>query len=110
MIRTRLNMWAFGLALGLAVGGSIASPKAQAQFSPVEPGVKQGAPDKEKSPQKVVVTSPQIKDVLVTQHYPCRIRSRRHIAVRALSAGYLEAIPVREGQAVKKGDVLFKVV
>jgi membrane fusion protein (multidrug efflux system) len=110
MMRTRLNVWAFGLALGLAVGGSVAAPKAQAQFSPVEPGVKQGTPDKEEPPQKVVVTSPQVKDVVVTQHYPCQIRSRRHIVVRALLAGYLEAIPVREGQAVKKGDVLFKVV
>jgi len=110
MMRTRLNVWAFGLVLGLAVGGSVASPQAQAQFSPVEPGVKQGPPDKEEPPQKVVVTSPQVKDVVVTQHYPCQIRSRRHIVVRALSAGFLEAIPVKEGQAVKKGDVLFKVV
>jgi len=109
MMRTRLNVWAFGLALGLAVGGSVAPPKAQAQFSPVEPGVKQGTPDKEEPPQKVMVTSPQVKDVVVTQHYPCQIRSLRHIVVRALSAGYLEAIPVKEGQAVKKGEVLFQV-
>ncbi len=110
MIRTRLNVWAFGLVLGLAVGWSVATPKAQAQFSPVAPGVKQGAPDKEeRSPPKVVVTSPLATDVVVTQRYPCQIRSQRHIVVRALSAGSLEAIPVREGQAVKQGDVLFKV-
>jgi membrane fusion protein, multidrug efflux system len=108
--RTQPNVWAFGVTLGFAIGGSVASPTAQAQFAPSEPGVKQRAPDKKVPPQKVVVTSPQAKDVVVTQHYPCHIRARRHITVRALSAGSLEAIPVREGQAVKKGDVLFRVV
>ena len=109
MLRTRLNVWAFGLAVGLAVGGSVVSPTAQAQFAPVEPGAKQGASEQKESPQRVVVTSPQVRDVVVTQHYPCQIRARHHIAVRALVAGTLEAIPVKEGQAVKKGDVLFKV-
>ena len=57
-----------------------------------------------------MVTSPLETDVVVTQRYSSQIRSWRHIEVRALSAGYLEAIPVKEGQAVKKGDVLFKGV
>lgn len=117
MIRTRLNVWAFGLALGLAVGGSAASPKALAHF-PVEPGVRQEnliprqnipVPNEKEQSQKVVVTSPQVKDVVVTQRYSGQIHGQRHIVVRALSAGYLEAIPVKEGQAVKKGDVLFQV-
>jgi membrane fusion protein, multidrug efflux system len=60
--------------------------------------------------QTIVVTSPQAKSVTITQKYVCQIHSRRHIKVRALEMGYLEAIPVREGQAVKEGDVLFKVV
>ena len=98
MMRTRLNMWAFGLVLGLAVGWSVATPKAQAQFSPVAPGVKQGAPDKEEqSAPKVVVTSPLATDVVVTQRYPCQIRSQRHIVVRALSAGLSR--PSRSGRA-----------
>jgi membrane fusion protein (multidrug efflux system) len=110
MNRTRLNVWACGLAaLGLAAGGgAIASGKPRAQFSPAEPGVKQEAPGKEEKP-KVVVTSPLATDVVVTQEYSCQIRSRRHIVVRTLLAGYLEAIPVREGQAVKQGEVLFQV-
>ena len=105
MMRTRLNVWAFGLVLGLAVGGSVASPKAQARPSSVDPGV-----EKERPPQKVVVTSPQVKDVVVTRRYPCQIRSQRHIQVRAMQGGYLDSVPVKEGRAVKKGDVLFKVV
>ena len=59
---------------------------------------------------KIVVTSPEAKDVIITQQYVCQIHSQRHIKVRALEDGYLEAIPVKEGQAVKKGDVMFKIV
>ncbi len=58
---------------------------------------------------KIVVTSPQSKDVTLMQRYVCQIHSQRHIKVRALQMGYLEAIPVKEGQQVKEGDLLFKV-
>jgi len=59
---------------------------------------------------RIIVTSPQAKDVTITQPYVCQIRSQRHIEVKALEEGYLEAITVREGQAVKEGDVLFRIV
>jgi membrane fusion protein (multidrug efflux system) len=59
---------------------------------------------------KIVVTSPKAQDVIITEQYVCQIHSQRHINVRALEDGYLEEIPVREGQAVRKGDVLFKIV
>ena len=59
---------------------------------------------------KILVTSPLAKDVTITQDYVCQIHSRRHINVCALENGYLEAIPIKEGQAVKTGDLLFKVV
>src|SRR5581483_7140593 len=49
-------------------------------------------------------------DVVLTEQYVCQIRSQRNINVRALEDGYLEEIRVKEGQAVKKGDVLFKIV
>lgn len=58
----------------------------------------------------LVVTSPLVKDVLITQQYVCQIRSQRHIEIRALQEGYLEPIHLKEGQAVKAGDVLFNVV
>ncbi len=61
-------------------------------------------------PHKILVTSPLAKDVTNTQQYVCQIHSYRHIEVRALESGYLEAITVKEGQAVKQGDSLFKVV
>ena len=59
---------------------------------------------------KIVVTSPQSKAVTLTQQYVCQIHSKRHIQVRALETGYLEAIPVREGQQVKEGDPMFNVI
>jgi membrane fusion protein (multidrug efflux system) len=59
---------------------------------------------------QIVVTSPEIKDVTVTQPYVCQIRSQRHIAVKALQEGYLEEIQIKEGQAVKQNEVLFKIV
>lgn len=59
---------------------------------------------------KIVVSCPQSKDVVVTQQYVCQIHSQRHIKVRALQSGYLEAIPVKEGQQVKKDQVMFKVM
>ena len=58
---------------------------------------------------KILVTSPVSKDVVSTQHYVCQIHSRNHIEVRAIEGGYLEEIMVKEGQAVKKGDLLFKI-
>lgn len=59
---------------------------------------------------KIVVTSPITKDVTITQQYVCQIHSRRHINIRALENGYLEEIPIKEGQTVKQGDVLFRIL
>ncbi len=59
--------------------------------------------------QKLVVTSPKVMDVIITQQFVCQIHAQRHINVRALQDGYLEAITVKEGQTVKAGEVLFSV-
>lgn len=59
---------------------------------------------------KIVTTSPQAKDVILTQQYVCQIRAQRHINVRAMDNGYLEKILVKEGQTVKAGQPLFKIV
>ena len=69
---------------------------------------RQQAPDAER--QKVVVSNPLAKDVDVAQQYVARMRAHHHINVSAMAGGYLEEITVKEGQAVKKGDVLFKVL
>lgn len=59
---------------------------------------------------KIVVTSPLRKDVVNTKPYVCQIHSCQHIEVRALSGGYLEKICVKEGQKVKKGELMFKIL
>lgn len=59
---------------------------------------------------KIVTTSPRAQDVVLTQQYVCQIRSQRHINVCALENGYLEKILVKEGQRVKEGDLMFKIV
>jgi membrane fusion protein (multidrug efflux system) len=59
---------------------------------------------------KIVATTPQLRPITLTQPYVCQIHSQRHIEVRALERGYLEKIPVKEGQTVKAGDQLFTVI
>lgn len=58
---------------------------------------------------KIVVTSPESRDVVITQPYVCQIHARKFIEVKALVEGYLEEIDVKEGQAVKKDQVMFKI-
>jgi len=58
---------------------------------------------------KILATTPQSKAITLTQEYVCQIHSQRHIQVRALEMGYLEAIKVKEGQPVKQEDLLFTV-
>ena len=45
-----------------------------------------------------MVTSPEAKDVIITQQFVCQIRSQHHIDVCALESGYLEAIPSRKAR------------
>jgi membrane fusion protein (multidrug efflux system) len=58
---------------------------------------------------KIVAISPEAKAVTVAQQYVCKIHSRQHIEVRALNTGYLKAIPIKEGQVVKAGTLLFEI-
>jgi membrane fusion protein (multidrug efflux system) len=58
---------------------------------------------------KIMATMPQSKAVTLTQQYVCQIHSQRHIKVRALEMGYLEAVPIKEGQTLKQNDLMFSV-
>lgn len=64
----------------------------------------------EQEHHKILVTSPEPKDVTITQQYVCQIRSQRHINVCAFVNGYVDEVLVREGQAVKKGELMFKIL
>jgi membrane fusion protein (multidrug efflux system) len=59
---------------------------------------------------KFVVTSPVVKDTLVYREYVCQIHAIQHIELRALERGYLQNIYVDEGQAVKRGQLMFQVM
>ncbi|MGV3483646.1 MAG: efflux RND transporter periplasmic adaptor subunit [Planctomycetaceae bacterium] len=74
-------------------------------------GEEHGAAGHEGHPKhKIVVTSPVMKDLTLTQSYVCQIHSRRHIEVCALERGYLQTVAIREGQTVKQGDVMFTIL
>lgn len=63
-------------------------------------------------PQKarhVTVATVQSQSVTLTKQYVGQIKSHRHIEVRTPTSGILEAISIKEGQAVHQYDVLFQV-
>lgn len=66
--------------------------------------------EKKEEETKFLVTSPLKMDTTITNQYVCQIRSIRNIELRAQEKGYLENIFVDEGQFVKKGQVLFKIM
>jgi len=56
------------------------------------------------------VTSPKTMDTKITQEYVCQIHAHKHIELRGLERGYLQKIFVDEGQQVKTGQAMFKVL
>lgn len=55
------------------------------------------------------VINPVLKDTLYTQEYVANIQSVHNIEIRARVSGFLEKLHVDEGQAVKKGQLLFSL-
>ena len=56
------------------------------------------------------VTSPILSDTTIYSVYVCQIHSASHIELRSQEKGYLENIYVDEGQYVKKGQLMFKIM
>ena len=59
---------------------------------------------------KYLITSPIIKDTVITKDYVSQIHSYKHIEIRALEKGYLQTISVDEGQHLKKGQRMFNIM
>ncbi|SFF43943.1 efflux RND transporter periplasmic adaptor subunit [Thermoflexibacter ruber] len=57
-----------------------------------------------------LVTQPIRKDTSIFKEYVCQIRSFQHIELRALEKGYLQNIYIDEGQFVKKGQLMFRIM
>lgn len=59
---------------------------------------------------KFLVTSPIERDTIIYKEYVGQVQSSSHIEIRSQERGYLEKIFVDEGQFVKKGTLLFKIM
>lgn len=57
-----------------------------------------------------LVTSPLKKDTALIKEYVAQVKSAQHIELRALERGYLRNIYVDEGEHIKKGQLMFKVM
>lgn len=66
--------------------------------------------EEKEAPTKFLVTNPLKMDTTVTKQYVCQIKSIRNIELRAQEKGYLQGIFVDEGQYVKTGQLLFKIM
>jgi membrane fusion protein (multidrug efflux system) len=56
------------------------------------------------------VTSVAQQDTTTTKDYVCVIHAIQHIELRTLEKGYLNGIFAQEGESVKKGQLLFRIL
>lgn len=59
---------------------------------------------------KFLVTSPYQTDTMIYKDYVCQIHAINHIELRSQEKGYLQNIYVDEGQFVKKGQLMFRIM
>ena len=59
---------------------------------------------------KFLITSPLQVDTSFTKEFVAQIRSIKNIEIRAQEKGYLQNIYVDEGQSVKEGQLLFRIM
>ncbi|WP_316752908.1 efflux RND transporter periplasmic adaptor subunit [Pedobacter gandavensis] len=66
--------------------------------------------EEKKEESQFTITSPLKTDTSFTKEYVSQIRSVRNIEIRAQEKGYLQNIYVDEGQSVKAGQLLFRIM
>jgi membrane fusion protein, multidrug efflux system len=66
--------------------------------------------EQQKHSSTFVVTSALLKDTIITREYVCQVHSIQHIELRAMERGYLQDIYVDEGQLIKKGQLMFRIM
>lgn len=66
--------------------------------------------EEKEEPNNFTVTNPIRVDTSFTKAYVSQIKSVRNIEIRAQEKGYLQNIYVDEGQSVKAGQLLFKIM
>ncbi|MFN8278520.1 MAG: efflux RND transporter periplasmic adaptor subunit [Chitinophagales bacterium] len=72
-------------------------------------GCKTGEKAKEEE-EKFLITRPIQKDTLIYKDYVCQIHAISHIEMRSQEKGYLQNIYVDEGQFVRKGQSMFRIM
>jgi membrane fusion protein (multidrug efflux system) len=88
----------------------IGGPASRQQRVATSSGAKASRSEQDDQKQRtIVLTSPKATDVVITRRYIGQIHSHRHINIRAFDKGHLAEIRIREGQAVKQGDLMFKI-
>lgn len=66
--------------------------------------------EKKEEETKFLVTTPIQMDTMFYKDYVCQIHSISHIELRSQEKGYLQNIYVDEGQHVKKGQLMFRIM
>ncbi|OCB74827.1 efflux RND transporter periplasmic adaptor subunit [Flavobacterium crassostreae] len=66
--------------------------------------------EEKEEPTKFTVTNPVVIDTSFTKKYVSQIRSVQNIEIRAQERGFLQNIYVDEGQYVKAGQLLFRIM
>lgn len=66
--------------------------------------------EEEEAITRFLVTSPVQRDTIIYNEYVGQIHSASHIELRSQERGYLEKIFVDEGQYVRKGQLMFKIM
>lgn len=63
----------------------------------------------EKKIPKVIYSRPEVQDVVLWDEYTAKIEAVAYVDIRAQVGGYLKSVNFKEGQNVKKGDLLFVI-
>ncbi len=63
----------------------------------------------EMPPMPVIVTQPEMRDLIEFDEFTGRFQAYQEVDVRARVSGYLEKIHFEDGQYVKAGDLLFSI-
>lgn len=66
--------------------------------------------EEKKEVAEYTVTTPLIKDTSYLKEYVAQIQSIQNVEIRAQEKGYLESLKIDEGQFVREGQLLFKIM
>lgn len=67
-------------------------------------------PKEEEEAARFLATTPVVIDTSYEKQYVAQIRSVRNIEIRAQEKGFLDEIPTDEGQSVRAGQMLFRIM